>query len=76
MLAVEENVSMIPNGSCSCSRLSPDAAEGLAVGFLVCEGLVESFQEIFYAHHSNWKVDMSLNSGLGLNSMLLSSSSI
>jgi len=27
-VAVEENVSMIPNGSCSCSRLSPDAAEG------------------------------------------------
>jgi len=52
-VAVEVNLSIMVNGSCMTALAAlPDHLKELAVGFLVCEGVVSSFQEI-----SSVKVD-------------------
>ncbi|HWQ18773.1 MAG TPA: formate dehydrogenase accessory sulfurtransferase FdhD [Methanotrichaceae archaeon] len=46
-VAVEVNLSIMVNGSCMTALAAlPDHLKELAVGFLVCEGVVGSFQEI------------------------------
>jgi FdhD protein len=46
-VAVEVNLSIMVNGSCMTALAAlPDHLKELAVGFLVCEGVVGSYQEI------------------------------